>query len=284
MATAFQPQEFDMSKLVMTKRSDKISVGKNILIIGERAIGKSVLAVDILYHNQDVPLVIAVSPTDDCNHTYSPHLPEDLVCDEYTSEITKDFLHHQQELTTLCKTTEHCNVDPRGIIVLDDCMASVSFAKDPSLQFIYTNGHCANITSITAFIEPLGAPPKWRQCFDYVFIFREPKLLNRKRLYEHYAKCFPSFDLFDQVLTDNTNDYNCLVIDNTSDRILEDCVFRYKAQLHDDFHMCKNYDDEEPIEPPNSIAKHSVDQNTHVPDTLGDCNGFFKWIWNRVWA
>jgi hypothetical protein len=79
----------------------------------------------------------------------------------------------------------------------------------------------------------LGLPPALRTNVDFVFILREPNISNRKRLYEQYAGIFPSFEIFCQVMDQCTENFECLVIDNTakSNRI-EDMVFWYKAEEH----------------------------------------------------
>ena len=82
----------------------------------------------------------------------------------------------------------------------------------------------------------LGIPPNLRTNIDYVFILRENYVSNRKRLYENYAGMFPTFDCFCQVMDQCTEDYNCLVIyNNAKSNKLEEQVFWYKAQSHENF-------------------------------------------------
>jgi hypothetical protein len=69
-----------------------------------------------------------------------------------------------------------------------------------------------------------------------VFLCRENYVSNRKRLYEHYAGMFPTFEIFCQVMNQCTENYEVLVINNLikSNRI-EDCIFWYKADTHPPF-------------------------------------------------
>jgi hypothetical protein len=84
----------------------------------------------------------------------------------------------------------------------------------------------------------LGVPPNLRTNIDYVFILRENFVSNRKRLYEHYAGMFPSYDIFAQVMDACTENYECLVIhNNAKSNKLEDQVFWYKASPHPDFRI-----------------------------------------------
>ena len=59
-------------------------------------------------------------------------------------------------------------------------------------------------------------PPNLRTNIDFVFILRENYVSNRKRLYEHYAGMFPSFEMFCQVMDQCTENYECLVINNNA--------------------------------------------------------------------
>ena len=85
---------------------------------------------------------------------------------------------------------------------------------------------------------PLGVPPTLRTNIDYVFILRETYISNRKRIYENYAGMFPTYDSFSQILDQCTENFECLVINNTTkSNKLQDQVFWYKADTHNDFKL-----------------------------------------------
>ena len=87
---------------------------------------------------------------------------------------------------------------------------------------------------------PLGVPPNLRTNIDYIFILRENYLQNRRRIYEQYAGMFPNFDMFCTVMDQCTENYECLVIhNNAKSNKLEDQVFWYKAEAHDNFRIGK---------------------------------------------
>jgi hypothetical protein len=84
-----------------------------------------------------------------------------------------------------------------------------------------------------------GVDPKSRTNIDYVFILRENIVANRKRIYDNYAGMFPTFEVFCQVMDQCTENYECLVINNTTkSNKLEDNVFWYKAPTHPSFKIC----------------------------------------------
>ena len=69
-----------------------------------------------------------------------------------------------------------------------------------------------------------------------MYLFLEKTISNRKRLYDHYAGMFPSFEIFCQVMDACTEDFHCLVVNNNAkSNKLEDQVFWYKAEGHPDF-------------------------------------------------
>ena len=63
---------------------------------------------------------------------------------------------------------------------------------------------------------PLGITPDMRTQFDYIFLLAEDFYSNLKRIYDHYAGMFPTFESFRQIFTQLTDDYGCMVIVNTT--------------------------------------------------------------------
>jgi len=107
----------------------------------------------------------------------------------------------------------------------------------------------------------MDLPPSLRGQIDYVFILRENILENKMKLYKHFFGIFPTFDSFNEVFTQCTENYECLVLNNrsTSNKI-EDVVFWYKAKPNRKFkigspelweHHKRNYNPkhDEPVAP-----------------------------------
>jgi hypothetical protein len=98
--------------------------------------------------------------------------------------------------------------------------------------------------------------PDLRANVDYVFVLRENVIQNRERLYKSFFGVFPTFDMFCQVMNACTENYECLVLDNTSkSNRIEDCVFYYKAPIRTGFRIgsdamwqyhAKNYNPKHP--------------------------------------
>ena len=130
------------------------------------------------------------------------------------------------------------SIDPRAFLILDDCLYDNSWTKDKNVRSLFMNGRHYKILFIITMQYALGIPPNLRTNIDYVFILRENYVSNRKRLYEHYAGMFPTFEMFCQVMDQCTENFECLVINNNAkSNKLEDQVFWYKANDHQEFRI-----------------------------------------------
>ena len=221
---------------------------KTLVFIGARGRGKSCLVLDYLYYNQDIPFCACISPTDDYNTTYRPHIPYKFIFDKYSPEVVTGFLKRQRDLVDKKKMANdgygdprYQNVDCRGILIMDDCLAdNNTWKRDETIRWIFMNGRHADTTYLLTMQYQVGIPPDLRTNIDYVFICREVKKIEKEKLYKYYAGIFPSFDMFNQTLNHCTRDKRCLVIHclSESDKI-EEQVFWYKAKMFDQpFRVC----------------------------------------------
>jgi len=114
---------------------------------------------------------------------------------------------------------------------MDDCLSSKgSWVNDEPILEVFMNGRHFKIMYILTMQFPLGVKPELRANFDYIFLLADDMYSNQKRIYEHYAGIFPSFDAFRQVFTQLTADYGCMVIVNRGANIgLLDKIFWFKA-------------------------------------------------------
>ena len=136
------------------------------------------------------------------------------------------------------KINSNANIDPRLFLLLDDCIYDQSWVKDKNVRSLFMNGRHFKILFIITMQYALGIPPNLRTNVDFVFILRENFVNNRKRLYDHYAGMFPSFEMFCQVMDQCTENFECIVINNNAkSNKLEDQVFWYKAK-ESHFKMC----------------------------------------------
>jgi len=230
---AMKLSKFDISKI----ESDKV-----IVFIGKRETGKSFLVRDLLYYNQDLPVGTVISGTEGANQFYSKIMPSIFIHGEYSDHIITNYVSRQKKIVKAHNAEKNnygqSNIDPRAFIILDDCLYDPSWVRSKDIRALFMNGRHYKSMFIITMQYALGIPPNLRTNIDYVFLLRENIVSNRKRLYEQYAGMFPNFDYFQQVMDQCTEDYECLVIhNNAKSNKLQDQVFWYKADSHDDFQL-----------------------------------------------
>jgi hypothetical protein len=209
---------------------------KVVVLIGKRDTGKSFLCRDLLYYHNDIPAGQVISGTEGANQFYSKIVPKLFIHGEYNTNIIQNMLKRQKLMLEKQQSGEQ--VDPRAFLILDDCLYDNTWAKDKHMRSIFMNGRHYKLLFMLTMQYALGIPPNLRTNIDYIFILRENYVSNRKRLYEHYAGMFPTFEMFCQVMDQCTENYECLVINNNAkSNKLTDQVFWYKAEPHPDFRI-----------------------------------------------
>lgn len=226
-------KKFDMRKI----QQDAVCI-----FIGRRRTGKSTLLKDLLYNHQDMPLGTVISGTEESNGFYSKMIPPIFIHGEFNPTILANFCKRQKMMMMKIQDdTEkgvQSRIDPRSFMILDDCMYDDSWTHDKNIKYLFMNGRWLKVFFLITMQYPLGIPPALRTNVDYVFILREPYLSNRKRIFDNYGSAFPSFEFFCQIMDQCTQNYECVVIDNTSQSSkLEDCIYWYKANMHGDFRI-----------------------------------------------
>ena len=222
-----QLKKFDISQI----KDDKV-----VVLIGKRDTGKSFLCRDILYYHSDIPVGQVISGTEAANQFYGELVPKLFIHDEFNTEIVANMLKRQRMMVEKRNSGE--NVDPRAFLILDDCLYDNKWTKDVCMRSVFMNGRHWKLLFLLTMQYALGVPPNLRTNIDFVFILRENYVSNRKRLYEHYAGMFPTFEMFCQVMDQCTENYECLVINNNAkSNKLTDQVFWYKAEPHPPFRI-----------------------------------------------
>jgi hypothetical protein len=260
-------KKFDMKSISFKPNESK---GPVIVLIGRRDTGKSFLVKDLLYYHQDIPIGTVISGTEEGNGFYGKLVPKLFIHNEYNTAIIENILKRQRGVLKQIKKEmeqfKRSTIDPRTFVILDDCLYDNTWARDKMMRLLFMNGRHWKVMLVITMQYPLGVPPTLRTNIDYVFILREPYIANRKRIYENYAGMFPTFESFCQVMDQCTENYECLVINNNSkSNKLQDQVFWYKADNHNDFRLgskefwelskqINDEDDEEQYDP-NNVKK-----------------------------
>jgi hypothetical protein len=209
-----------------------------VVMIGKRNTGKSFLTKDLLFHHQDLPAGTVICPTENANRFYGDILPPIFIHDEYEAKITCEFIKRQKILKKRILTGEK-EIDNRAFLIMDDCLYDNDWKKDKVIREIFMNGRHWGVFFLLCMQYAIGIPPNLRSNIDWVFLLRENNYQNRKKLYENYAGMFYTFDMFCQTMDACTENFECLVIHNGSkSNKLDEQVYWYKAENHDEFKVC----------------------------------------------
>lgn len=214
-----------------------------ILILGRRRSGKSFLVRDIFYHHKDIPSGVVFSGTEEASPFFGDFIPDSFIHSEYDPELIDSIMNRQKRKIREAKSSglsetgkHHSN---NLFIVLDDMLHDAqNWKRDKTIKSIFFNGRHYNFLFILTMQYAQGIPPELRSNIDYVFIFNEASVANRKKIYDSYAGMLPSFDHFCNILDACTQNHECLVIKtsgNTTD--LREQVFWYKAESHTNFRV-----------------------------------------------
>lgn len=206
-----------------------------IVMIAKRASGKSWVSRAILKKFKDIPVGIIIAPTEKMATPpfYSEFFPDTYIHYEYKSEIIEKVLFRQDQMIEKQIQKEKIGkiIDPRGFILMDDCLSSKgSWAKDKPILDLLFNGRHYKLMYMLTMQFPLGISPELRGNFDYIFLLKETIFSNLKRLYDHYAGVFPTFESFRQVFKALTEKFGAMVIVNRgSNEDFLDQIRWYKA-------------------------------------------------------
>ena len=190
-----------------------------IVMIARRGSGKSWICRALLKAYSDYPVGLIIAPTDRMNAFYGTFFPDTYIHYEYKIQILEKLLKRQEKL--IDKLVEKKKVgkkfDSRCYVVMDDCLASSkTWMKDLPIRELLMNGRHYHLMYILTMQAPLGITPEMRMQFEYIFLLAEDFISNLKKMYDHYAGMFPTFESFRQVFSKLTEDHGCMVIMNTN--------------------------------------------------------------------
>lgn len=258
-----------------------ICPNSSTLIIGKRGSGKTNLIIDIaakLKKKYMIDRCVIFSPNDKHQNNYqSISGSQNIFIEPPTSESLRYILDTQSESITESKK---CNMpDKKLLVIFDDCLFHLT-SKNKEIQELLFNSRHYRITFIVSMQFPILMPPEMRTNFDYIYLFTDDTLSNQKRLYDHYAGMFPTFNSFRQVFTELTSDFGSMVIVNRGIRkALFDKIFYCKSNPYigevifpnDIFsnNIYKNIDKNILINKPN---QNFDDKSCELMKNIIDCN------------
>ena len=224
---------------IKTFKPHTIPDGSVCVFIGKRKTGKSCAIRDIMYHKQYFPMGMVISGSERANPFFSNFFPKNYILDSYDDDTIENILRRQVKIKEFAQKQKDLGkreIDTRFLLVFDDCLHdSNKWKKAEPIKSIFMNGRHFGIFFILSMQYAIGIPPNLRTNIDYIFIFRDSSISNRRKLYENYGAAIPSFNMFCTLL-DNLAQFECLVICTDADKVrFEDQVMYWKSTLRPNF-------------------------------------------------
>jgi hypothetical protein len=225
--TEFTPNRIADQIATSIRASDiKDGKGLKIVCIGPPGSGKSTCIQSIIrYVRPLIPVGIAMSGSESFNGTFGSIFPDIFVYPEYNETALEEFEQRQ-------KLVAKYEIENKwAVCIVDDCTDTPGLFKKPIQHRLFKNGRHYNMLYLLSLQYSLDVSPAIRSSIDWTFIFRTPNMTNRKNIYDNYISVIPDFTMFCKLMDELTEDYQCIVVDNTSkSNNIEDCVFYYKAE------------------------------------------------------
>lgn len=176
-----------------------------------------------------------MSGTEEGTGFYGKIIHDLFIYNTFEEDVLIDLINNQKKIAKRLqeKGLELKNCPEKHVgILMDDLAFDSKMMKANSIKELFFNGRHLGITLFMSFQFMMDIKPAFRTNIDFVFVCRENKKDNVERLYKYYFGMFDCLADFKKVLFSCTNDFGCLVLDNTTrSHRIEDQVFHYKATL-----------------------------------------------------
>ena len=206
-----------------------------VLMVGKRGTGKSTLLKDVMRNMSDkLDYGIAMSPTEECTSDMGSYIPPSCIYNDFNSDKIDQLLEAQR--LAIKRGSKR-----RVFLLLDDCMYDKKVMKATNIRNVFMNGRHRRIFFANCQQYVMDMPPDLRSQIDVCFALRENIRANKEKLWKFFFGMFDTFNEFNEVMDNCTQNFECLVYDGGSrSNQVEDCIFWYKAAASaPEFKLCR---------------------------------------------
>lgn len=220
-------------------RPSTMQTNRICVMIGKKGTGKSTLVEEIMWFQQNIPVGTIMSATEEANEAYSKMVPPLFIYKEFDATALERLINRQKKMKAMYKQNgDSLPFDHRAFLLIDDCMYDKKNFRSPLIRQLFMNGRHWDLFVLITIQYLMDITPEIRTNTDYIFALKENIRNNREKMYKEFFGVFPSFAVFDELFLEVTQDFRCLVLDNTVPSTkIEDCVFWYKAKKRPEFRL-----------------------------------------------
>jgi hypothetical protein len=210
----------------------KMQTNRACIMLGKKGTGKSTLIEDIMWYQQNIPVGCIMSATEEANENFSRMAPPLFIYKNFDAEGLEKLINRQKKMKKMYKKNgDYLPFDHRAFVILDDCMYEKKNFRGTLMRELFMNGRHWDLFVLITIQYIMDMTPEIRSNTDYVFTLKDNIVKNRERLYQEYFGLLGNFSVFDALFLEVTQDFRCLVLDNTVPSTkVEDVVFWYKAE------------------------------------------------------
>ncbi len=177
------------------------------LIIGKRSTGKTRLIQDLIV-KQELDIHLAI------NHIATEYK-------DYTNNVFTEY-----DISIIDKFIKESHINSKQCVVFDNCIYLPKWLENNSVCNLFMK----KINIFLSMSYPLSIPEILDDRINYIFLFKDSNMSNKRLIYNKYCSKFITlykfFELFDEITSD---DHKCLVI-NKFARSYNELFMWYKAE------------------------------------------------------
>lgn len=227
----------NISKYQLSKfRVENIKKDRIVFLIGRRGSGKTTGVKHILRLHSDIDIALVICGTPESSEQYKSIFPDTFIYAPYDESQLVAAIKLQQTRIFEYKIGKR-KKKPYMLILTDDCLFGKPF-KGKFIRNIFQNGRHWNLLFMNTMQYVIDLTPDLRGQIDYAFLYKTNNPQEREKLFNVFGGPFPSKEAFIQIHKQCTENFGCMVIDNTATTgKLEDAVFWFRPPQIDGFRV-----------------------------------------------
>jgi hypothetical protein len=197
---------------------------RKILFIGRSGGGKSVAMRHVLYHiREQIDMAVGFTPTEETRLALERFIPPSCVHDSLDLGVIERAFTTQKALLERGKERSLA-------LIADDCAFDKQVWRSPTIRSAFMNGRHYRTCLVLSMQYMMDLSPDLRTNVDYVISTAENIHANKRRLWQSFFGVFRTYSEFDQVFSAATQDWSCIVLDQTQPSAsVASSVFWWKA-------------------------------------------------------